>query len=137
MQPYQAPSASDEFSPFAVAQNLVHQFLEQELSASEFSEALERYHQHVIGWAEHLESIPVPESEEAQESKILLEGARQGVELILQGAEILGQLTQESSEEVIENGLQTVLEGQKLLQQVQEISDQNITSAIDDARYMD
>lgn len=137
MQPYQSSSSTDEFSPFAVAQNLVRQFLEEEISSTEYAEALERYHHHVTGWAEHLESIPLPDSEEAQESRVLLEGALQGVELILQGTEILGQLTRESSEETMENGLQIILDGQKLLQQVQEISDQNITSAIDDARYMD
>lgn len=131
------PSPSNEFSPFAVAQSLVEQLWSQDMTPEEFVGALERYTQHVSGWADHLSAIPLPQDEDAQESRVLLEGALQGVELVLQGAETLSHLAQERSEETAEEGLQDILEGQQLMQQVQEISDQNITSAIDDARYMD
>lgn len=137
MQPNQSTSPNDEFSPFAVAQNLVRQLFDKEITTTDFTDALERYLNHVAGWSENLESIQLPDSDEAQESRVLLEGSLQGIDLILQGAESLGQLAQETTHEVAEQGLQAIFEGQKLLRQVQEITDANITSAIDDARYMD
>ncbi len=135
MEPLNSPE--DQHSPYAVAENLLQSFLDEEVSDEDFLAAVERFSEHVQSWRDHLDGIALPENEDAEENRVLLQGALQGVESIIQGVDCLGLLPENPQDELVEEALQKILEGQNLLKQVQGITDMNVTSAIDDARYMD
>ena len=123
-------------SPFAVAQRLLEDFLQEKLSSEEYLQALGRYAEHVRGWDRGLGELALPE-EEQEESQVLLTGAKEGINKISQGVETLTRLATDKRVEIAEQGLQEIAEGQELLSQVKEITDQNISAAIDDAGYID
>ncbi len=133
MHQVQAESGPNPNSPLAVAENLVDRFLEEEISEEDFERGLEVFAEHVDAWYQGLTQMTPPE----EEATVLLEGSLQGVDKIGQGIDILRSFLEDPRDGIIEEALALIEEGQSLLIQVKEITDQNITSAVDDARYMD
>ena len=124
-------------APFVVAEKLLQKLVDEEMSGADYLSALERFAGHIQEWRENLSLLALPEGEDGEESKVLLEGALQGLDLIVQGVETCALLAENPQPELAEEGLQQILDGQTLLEQVQGITDINITSAIEDARYLD
>lgn len=129
----QAEPGPNPNSPLVVAENLVDRFLDEEISEDDFERGLEVFAEHVDAWYQNLTQMTPPE----EEASVLLEGSLQGVDKIGQGIDLLRTFREDSRDSLFEEALALIEEGQGLLVQVKEITDQNITSAVDDARYID
>ena len=122
-------------SPLSVAQKLLEDFLEQRVSAQQFLAATQRFSGHINNWKTNLSTLSPPE--DIAESKVLLQGVEEGITKILIGIESLGRLSDETSMERAQSALNSITEGQNLLLQVKQITEQTISNAIAEAGYMD
>lgn len=129
----QAEPGPNPNSPLAVAENLIDRYLDEEISEEDFLRGLEVFAEHVDAWYQNLTQMTPPE----EEASVLLEGSLQGIDKIGQGIDLLRGFREDPRDSLFEEALTLIEEGQGLLVQVKEITDQNITSAVDDARYID
>ena len=111
-------------SPFQVARRLVDQLDQGALPAEEFLSGLDRFVSNLENWYAQLESIHT--SDVYPEGKLMVEHAKEALQAVYDGADLLREYAENRSPEVSAEALAIMAQAGELLAQLLSITEENL-----------
>jgi hypothetical protein len=115
-------------SPHGQAQQAVAEFHQGTLGRLEFLQRIEALVRSVDAWKSQLDAIPSDDYEEGQE---LIADAREALEAVDEGADLLREFAESRAAETAEEGLALLAEASDFLAQLLDITEQNMADLED------